>query len=135
MSVLTFFRGMGLGEFPSLSLSFPPSLPPDHHVCYIEEQGADSEAHLFSTNFFAVHLLKDYLESVQEPMDFSTVYHTLDNNMYVDPEAFVRDVRLIFSNSRTYNTIPRSRVSIVLLLLLLLLLFCYCCHPMQFCHC
>lgn len=43
-------------------------------------------------------------------MDFSTVYHRLENNLYTDPDVFVRDVRLIFSNSRTYNTIPRSRV-------------------------
>lgn len=43
-------------------------------------------------------------------MDFSTVYHRLENNLYTDPDVFVRDVRLIFSNSRAYNTIPRSRV-------------------------
>jgi len=43
-------------------------------------------------------------------MDFSTVYQRLENNLYEDPEAFVRDVRLIFSNSRAYNTMPRSRV-------------------------
>ncbi|XP_073258237.1 PH-interacting protein-like [Porites lutea] len=52
----------------------------------------------------------DYTDVVAEPMDFSTVYQRLENNLYEDPEAFVRDVRLIFSNSRAYNTIPRSRI-------------------------
>lgn len=55
-------------------------------------------------------ILKDYTDVVAEPMDFSTVYQRLENNLYEDPEAFVRDVRLIFSNSRAYNTMPRSRV-------------------------
>ena len=45
-------------------------------------------------------------------MDFSTVYQRLENNLYTDPDTFVRDVRLIFSNSRAYNTMPRSRVSL-----------------------
>ncbi|KAL9968709.1 hypothetical protein ACROYT_G020827 [Oculina patagonica] len=52
----------------------------------------------------------DYTEVVAEPMDFSSVYRQLEDNLYTDPEAFVRDVRLIFSNSRAYNTIPRSRI-------------------------
>lgn len=54
--------------------------------------------------------LSDYTDVVAVPMDFSTVYQRLENNLYEDPEAFVRDVRLIFSNSRAYNTIPRSRI-------------------------
>jgi len=52
----------------------------------------------------------DYTEIIAEPMDFSTVYRRLEDNLYNDPEAFVRDVRLIFSNSRAYNTLPRSRI-------------------------
>lgn len=52
----------------------------------------------------------DYTEVVAEPMDFSTVYRRLEDNLYSDPETFVRDVRLIFSNSRAYNTMPRSRI-------------------------
>ena len=52
-------------------------------------------------------------------MDFSTVYRRLEDNLYNDPEAFVRDVRLIFSNSRAYNTLPRSRVCLLSLSLLL----------------
>jgi len=55
-------------------------------------------------------VFQDYTEVVAEPMDFSTVYRRLEDNLYNDPEAFVRDVRLIFSNSRAYNTVPRSRV-------------------------
>lgn len=52
----------------------------------------------------------DYTEVVSEAMDFSTVYQRLENNLYTDPDTFVRDVRLIFSNSRAYNTMPRSRI-------------------------
>lgn len=52
----------------------------------------------------------DYTEVVAEPMDFSTVYRRLEDDLYNDPETFVRDVRLIFSNSRAYNTMPRSRI-------------------------
>ena len=44
-------------------------------------------------------------------MDFGTVRHRLENSLYCDPEAFARDIRLIFTNSRRYNTNPRSKVS------------------------
>lgn len=66
-------------------------------------------------NFF-FFFLQDYTEYVQEPMDFSTVSEKLDNELYTDPDTFVRDVRLIFSNSRAYNTIPRSRVTTIIIL-------------------
>ena len=44
-------------------------------------------------------------------MDFSTIFDRLESGFYVGPEEFVHNVRLIFSNSRAYNTVPRSRVS------------------------
>ena len=53
---------------------------------------------------------QDYTSIVQEPMDFSTVRQQLDNRQYDDAEAVIRDVRLVFANSRLYNTNKRSRV-------------------------
>ena len=64
----------------------------------------------FTGAYFLHFLLQDYTEVVAEPMDFSSVCRRLEDNLYNDPETFVRDVRLIFSNSRAYNTVPRSRV-------------------------
>eukprot|EP00794_Sanderia_malayensis_P000318 gene318-948_t len=52
----------------------------------------------------------DYTSVVKEPIDFSTIRQRLDDNIYDDPESFVHDVRLVFSNSRLYNTIPRSKI-------------------------
>ena len=44
-------------------------------------------------------------------MDLGTIRQQLDNRLYDDPEAVIRDVRLIFANSRLYNTNKRSKVS------------------------
>jgi len=52
----------------------------------------------------------DYTSIVQEPMDFSTIRQQLDNRLYDDAETVIRDVRLVFSNSRLYNTNKRSRI-------------------------
>eukprot|EP00795_Rhopilema_esculentum_P017794 gene17794-9472_t len=52
----------------------------------------------------------DYTSIVSEPMDLSTVRQQLDNRLYDDAEALVRDVRLVFFNSRLYNTNKRSRI-------------------------
>ena len=55
--------------------------------------------------------VQDYTSVVKDPTDFSIIRQQLDNNLYDDLDSFVRDVRLVFSNSRLYNTNQRSRVS------------------------
>ncbi len=54
---------------------------------------------------------QDYFEIVETPMDLTTVMSKLDGDMYHVPNDFANDVRLIFTNSKNYNTNKRSRVS------------------------
>lgn len=56
-------------------------------------------------------LLQDYFDIIENPMDLSTVKENLLSDKYSNPNSLFRDLRLIFSNSRTYNTNKRSRVS------------------------
>lgn len=44
-------------------------------------------------------------------MDLQTVKEELLSGNYETPMAFAKDMRLIFQNSRNYNTNQRSRVS------------------------
>lgn len=53
----------------------------------------------------------DYLEIISTPMDLRTVKEDLLGGNYEDPLDFAKDVRLIFQNSKNYNTNKRSRVS------------------------
>lgn len=53
----------------------------------------------------------DYLQIVDTPMDLRTVKEDLLGGNYEGPLDFAKDVRLIFQNSRNYNTNKRSRVS------------------------
>lgn len=48
---------------------------------------------------------------VHQPMDLSTIRNNLESDVYDNPNEFCRDVRLIFTNSRSYNTNKRSKVS------------------------
>ena len=54
-------------------------------------------------------------------MDLRTVKEDLLGGNYETPAEFAKDVKMIFTNSRNYNTNKRSRVGTLLLLLLLLL--------------
>lgn len=54
----------------------------------------------------------DYLEIIATPMDLRTVKEDLLGGNYDDPLDFAKDVRLIFLNSKNYNTNKRSRVSL-----------------------
>lgn len=54
----------------------------------------------------------DYLQIVDTPMDLRTVKEDLLGCNYQSKSEFLKDVRIIFSNSRQYNTNPRSRVSL-----------------------
>lgn len=55
--------------------------------------------------------LTDYLTAVETPMDLRTVKEELLGDNYESEAEFVKDMRLIFTNSRNYNTNKRSRVS------------------------
>ena len=43
-------------------------------------------------------------------MDLGTVREQLECSVYESPTEFCKDMRLIFNNSRSYNTNKRSRV-------------------------
>ena len=48
---------------------------------------------------------------IDNPMDLSRVHEKILMGKYSSLSGFCRDMRLIFNNSRTYNTNKRSRVS------------------------
>lgn len=47
--------------------------------------------------------IPDYFNIIKNPMDFSTIRKKLDDKKYTNPEEFAEDVRLVFSNAKTYN--------------------------------
>lgn len=53
----------------------------------------------------------DYLQTVDTPMDLRTIKEELRGDNYESATAFLEDMRLIFTNSRAFNTNTRSRVS------------------------
>lgn len=53
----------------------------------------------------------DYHQIIDTPMDLLTIKEDLLGGNYANPEDFAKDVRLIFTNSKNYNTNKRSRVS------------------------
>nr|CAI5864220.1 unnamed protein product [Callosobruchus analis] len=55
----------------------------------------------------------DYHSIVKHPMDLGTVKENLARDLYAVPQAFCKDMRLIFQNSRLYNTKKRSRIYIM----------------------
>ena len=48
---------------------------------------------------------------IAEPMDLSVVEERLQSEVYLSPVDFCKDVRLIFNNSKKYNTKKKSKVS------------------------
>lgn len=52
----------------------------------------------------------DYYQIIDTPMDLRTVKEDLSGGNYETPAEFAKDVKLIFTNSRTYNTNKRSKV-------------------------
>ncbi|KAK3098508.1 hypothetical protein FSP39_020204 [Pinctada imbricata] len=52
----------------------------------------------------------DYFDAIDHPMDLSTVQEHLEADSYATPIDLCKDVRLIFSNSKLYNTNKRSRI-------------------------
>ena len=56
-------------------------------------------------------------------MDLSTVLFKLESSLYPSPADFIQDIRLIFANSRMYNSHPKNHVS-KLMSSLWLIFFC-----------
>ncbi|KAK4329631.1 hypothetical protein Pmani_000034 [Petrolisthes manimaculis] len=52
----------------------------------------------------------DYSQVIDVPMDLTTVREELSANGYLTPHDFAKDVRLIFTNSKKYNTNKRSLI-------------------------
>ncbi|XP_013776730.1 bromodomain and WD repeat-containing protein 3-like [Limulus polyphemus] len=52
----------------------------------------------------------DYRDIIDHPMDLSTVKNKLQTGSYGSPVEFCKDMRLIFQNSRNYNTNKRSKI-------------------------
>ncbi|XP_049806710.1 PH-interacting protein [Schistocerca nitens] len=52
----------------------------------------------------------DYYQVIDTPMDLRTVKEDLLGGNYQSPLEFAKDVRLIFSNSKNYNTNNKSRI-------------------------
>ena len=55
--------------------------------------------------------LQEYCQVIENPIDLITIRENLAASEYSTPTQFAKDVRLIFSNSKTYNVNKRSRVS------------------------
>ncbi|XP_052866159.1 bromodomain and WD repeat-containing protein 3 [Anopheles cruzii] len=52
----------------------------------------------------------DYLQIIDTPMDLRTIKEDLLGGNYDSPLDFYKDMKLIFQNSRNYNTNKRSRI-------------------------
>jgi hypothetical protein len=58
------------------------------------------------------HNVPDYLVIIKKPMDFSTVRGTIEDGKYDSTDGFAEDMRQIFRNAITYNTLSDSLVHI-----------------------
>ncbi|XP_060082031.1 bromodomain and WD repeat-containing protein 3-like [Ylistrum balloti] len=52
----------------------------------------------------------NYNSIIDEPMDLGTVKENLENGEYSDPTQLCKDIRLVFHNSKVFNTNKRSRI-------------------------
>ncbi|XP_029821926.2 PH-interacting protein [Ixodes scapularis] len=57
-----------------------------------------------------VNTYEDYVNIIDVPMDLGTVRDRLQRDRYPSPTEFCKDMRLIFANSRNYNTNKKSRI-------------------------
>ncbi|KAJ8027105.1 Bromodomain and WD repeat-containing protein 3 [Holothuria leucospilota] len=55
-------------------------------------------------------IYQNYSDVIDHPMDLSTVRENLNAGFYQDPIEFAKDVRLIFTNSKAYNTNKKSQI-------------------------
>ncbi|XP_053397072.1 bromodomain and WD repeat-containing protein 3-like isoform X3 [Mercenaria mercenaria] len=56
-----------------------------------------------------INSYQDYYNVIEFPMDLSIVRENLENGNYKSPQLFAKDMSLIFSNSKTYNTNKRAK--------------------------
>lgn len=75
----------------------------------LREVWSSSDAEPFRSPV-SLTLAPDYHAIVRNPCDLSLVSERLNNDQYRDQEQFCTDMRLIFRNSRLYNTNRRSRI-------------------------
>lgn len=54
--------------------------------------------------------MQDYYTVIENPMDLGIVREKLTSGEYSDPCQLAKDMSLIFSNSKLYNTNKRSRI-------------------------
>ena len=52
----------------------------------------------------------DYNQVIDTPMDLTTVKEQLLSDLYNNPNEFAKDMRLIFLNSKSYNTNKKSQI-------------------------
>lgn len=62
--------------------------------------------------------MQDYREIIDTPMDLGTVKETLEAGNYDTPMELCKDIRLIFSNAKSYTPNKRSKVMFMLLTIL-----------------
>eukprot|EP00887_Chlorella_sp_A99_P008002 scaffold12.g8002.t1 len=55
---------------------------------------------------------KDYLQVVETPIDFTMITRRINSGYYKHPDAFLAEVRLVFTNARAYNK-PGSDVFVM----------------------
>jgi hypothetical protein len=84
---------------------------------HIESNEAELSLALFSCSLCVFRMPVDQLEHpdyyqvIDTPMDLRTVKEDLLGGNYESPLGFCKDMRLIFTNSKNFNTNKRSRVS------------------------
>ncbi|CAK1554474.1 unnamed protein product [Leptosia nina] len=78
-------------------------------VALIRELSASADAEPFRQPV-SPSMAPDYLSVISRPMDLGTVQQKLENEEYNNASEVAADVRLVFSNSRLYNTNKRSRI-------------------------
>lgn len=57
----------------------------------------------------------EYLTLIDHPMDLGTIRKHLQDDDYTNPKDFFKDVQLVFTNSKAYNTNKRSRIYLMTL--------------------
>jgi transcription initiation factor TFIID subunit 2 len=71
---------------------------------YLRKLMTQRNAHWFLFPVDPVALnIPTYLEIIKNPMDFSTIQKKIDDELYQDEGEFADDVRLVFTNSMTFN--------------------------------
>lgn len=66
----------------------------------------------FHRNLFVMCFLQDYRHIIDTPMDFGTVKETLEAGNYDTPMELCKDIRLIFSNAKSYTPNKKSKVAV-----------------------